>query len=413
MARITLRHRFWLISLAFLILALVLPTLLLATVVTPPVVERLVRLDEEKRLNDLRNDMEALPPGVRLVDKSQVLPQQIAVPLSPTQWLVSDRQPNLKQALMVVRPAPWRGFFGLLVWVAFLYFLATLLARFVNKPIKDLREGVRALSQGRREVTVKVPAERELAELAQGFNEMAAQLAQGERDLELALQAKERMFASTSHELRTPLTVILGYTQMLQDGLKGELSPEQQESMQVIHRNAEGLLYQVEVLLTNSQLKAGTLPLALESVDLRDLVDQLVLELSPFALGKGLRLEASLPDFEVLSQIDYRHGRQVVRNLLENAIKFTSQGSVEVQVLKNEAWVEVRVKDTGPGVQVAFEERLFQEFSRGPNSEGIEGSGLGLALSQGLAQRMGGEIKLLENSEKGAVFAWRQAATEQ
>lgn len=412
MAQVTLRHRFWLITLAFLILALVLPALLLTTVVTPPVVERLVRLDEEKRLHDLRDDLEALPPGVHVVDKEQVLPEEIAVPLNSSQWLVSDRRPSLRQALKVVRPAPWRGFLGLFLWLALLYLLSTLLARFVNKPIKELSDGVRELSQGRRGVTVKVPAERELAELAQGFNDMAAQLAQREQDLELALQAKERMFASTSHELRTPLTVILGYSQMLRDGLKGELSPEQQQSMLVIHRNAEGLLHQVEILLTNSQLKAGTLPLALEMVDLRDLADQLVVELTPFALEKGLRLEACLPEFEVLSQIDYRYGRQVLRNLLENAIKFTSQGSVKVEVLKGDGRVEVRVKDTGPGVQVAFEERLFQEFSRGPNSEGIEGSGLGLALSQGLAQRMGGEIELLENSEKGAVFAWRQAAAD-
>ena len=98
---------------------------------------------------------------------------------------------------------------------------------------------------------------------------------------------------------------------------------------------------------------------------------------------------------------------QIARNLVINAVKFTPHGRVEVSLSKGDGFVLFCVKDTGPGVQVAFEERLFQEFSRGPNSEGIEGTGLGLALSQRLARAMNGEVLLAENGPSGATFCWR------
>ena len=410
MALVSLRNRFWMVSLAFILSAFLLMLFLLTVVLTPPVAQRLVRLDEEKRLTLLVQSGDWEQKGIRVMPQAD--PDLVSVPLKDGRFLVSDRPLNVWETIKVVRPSRSRGWLALVAWVGLLYLLSTLLARFVNRPIKELAQGVRALADGRRDVRVSVPEEVELAELARGFNEMTAQLAQRERELEEALMAKDRMFASTSHELRTPLTLILGYCQMLEDGLKGELTDEQRSTLQVIHRNARELLGQVEMLLTNSQLTAGSLPLALEVLDLRDVLDQQVAELRPLAQEKELSLEIELTKDEVRAEVDSKLAVQIVRNLLANAIKFTPRGKVRVSVTREDGLAKVRVKDTGPGVNVAFEERLFQEFSRGPNSEGIEGTGLGLALSQRLAKIMGGEVVLADNGPGGATFCWQQPICE-
>ena len=407
MAQVSLRNRFWIVSLVFVISALILILFVLSFVLTPTVIHKLVTLDEEKRLHELARSGEWESAGVRAVGGDALRPGLVAVPLDDGRFLVSERPLNGWEALKVVQPPRGRGLLALVVWIGLLYLLSTILSHFVNKPIKELVVGVRALGEGKRDIQVAVPEEAELAELARGFNEMTRQLAQREEELEEALLAKERMFASTSHELRTPLTVILGYCQMLEEGLKGELTEQQKASLEVIHRNATGLLSQVEMLLTNSKLRTGTLPLELESVDLREVVEELVEDLRPLAEEKSLELRLELPAEPALVEVDAKMAVQIARNLVINAIKFTPRGRIEVSLSEDEDVVCFCVKDTGPGVQVAFEERLFQEFSRGPNSEGIEGTGLGLALSQRLARAMNGEVLLAENGPNGATFCWR------
>jgi signal transduction histidine kinase len=149
------------------------------------------------------------------------------------------------------------------------------------------------------------------------------------------------------------------------------------------------------------------LPLDLDRVNIREVIEELVEDLRPLAEEKGLELQLELPAQPVLVEVDAQMAVQIVRNLVINAVKFTSRGRIEVSLSEREGVVSFCVKDTGPGVQVAFEERLFQEFSRGPNSDGIEGTGLGLALSQRLARAMNGEVLLAENGPNGATFCWR------
>ena len=407
MAQVSLRNRFWMVSLVFVLSSLVLIFLVLSFVLTPSVVHKLVTLDEEKRLHELARSGEWESAGVRAVAADALRPGFIAVPLDDGRFLISERPLNVWEALKVVQPPRGRGLLALVAWIGLLYLLSTILSHFVNKPIKELVVGVRALGEGKRDIQVAVPEEAELAELARNFNDMTRQLAQREEELEQALLAKERMFASTSHELRTPLTVILGYCQMMEEGLKGELTEQQRASLEVIHRNARGLLSQVEMLLTNSKLRTGTLPLDLECLDLREVVEELVEDLRPLAEEKSLELKLELPAQPALVEGDAKMAVQIARNLVINAVKFTPHGRVEVSLSKGDGFVLFCVKDTGPGVQVAFEERLFQEFSRGPNSEGIEGTGLGLALSQRLARAMNGEVLLAENGPSGATFCWR------
>lgn len=396
--------------------------LLITTVITPEAAKRLVKLEEQQRLYQIaaridvddakvaKRDFSALQaPNIRLVNKEEVPAEGTILPLGQTGLtLVSYRPLNIWEAAKVVRPEPGRRIVPTLLTVIILYFLASLLARFVNKPITQLLEGVRDLAEGKEGVSVPIPSESELAELATSFNDMAESLAARESELKQALAAKDRIFATASHELRTPLTVILGYCQLLEDGMKGELSEEQRQSLSVIHRNADGLLQQVEALLTISQLRAGSLPFERELIDLRELASELRENFAPLAESRGLELLAEMGPDPVLVSLDYKRGLQIGRNLLSNALKFTTEGTINLRVAVQAQNATFEVSDTGPGISPDFEEKLFTEFNRGPETEGIEGSGLGLALSRRLARSMDGEVRLQSTGPKGSTFVWTQ-----
>lgn len=392
--------------------------LVLTTVLTPDIAKRVVKIDEQARVNGLALKVVGIPedqiPGKLAqlgAEFVKVAPQpgraEVSVEIPGTHsFLVSERPLSSWEARRVLRPPGRRMGLGILACCATLYILAHLLASYVLKPVTQLTEAVRAISEGERGVAVPVPAEVELARLARDFNQMSQDLTQREQELHQALEAKDKIFATTSHELRTPLTVVLGYCQMLQEGLKGPLTPEQDKSVSVIRRNAQSLLQQVEVLLTLSQLRSRSLPFQRQSVDLREMVHELIEELSPLAEKKGLALASQLPEQPVKANLDYRHGCQIARNLLANAIKFTEQGTVTVS-LESEPVPILVVADTGPGIEADFQESLFQEFARGPHTEGVEGTGLGLALSRKLARGMDGEVELRSSGPEGSVFCWK------
>ena len=416
----TLRTRFWLVSLGLVVSAVLLFLFFVSNILTPRIAERVVRLDEENRLLRLTREFATLSPevveqrlesqsldSVSLVPKSSVEPEAVFVTLPGTDFALLSKRPltvyEAKKALTFSSPRQLAALvFALLV----LYFISTQLAGFVIRPVQRLTTAVQALAEGERGVAVPIPAETELAELARSFNQMASELHAREMELKQALQAKERIFATTSHELRTPLTVILGYCQMLEDGLKGPLNEEQTKVVGVIHRNAGGLLQQVEALLTLSQLRARSLPFERELVDLGMLVEQAVDGLAGLAEKKGLTLEAAVGADVIEVLIDPRVGEQITSNLVANAIKYTPSGKIVVTVERLQGRGRVVVSDTGPGIAEDFQARLFQEFSRGADTEGIEGNGLGLALSRQLAENMGGSVELLKTGPGGSSFCW-------
>ena len=356
--------------------------------------------------------------GVELIRRSdQPVPSgqlTVLVPLrESTLALLSTPRVTTRALLAAARPNGLRVGFALLGYMVFVYALTWGLSRFVTQPLLELQEGVTALSAGRRDVSVNLPKEAELATLASAFNAMAARLKEREEELaaasgrlEKALADKERIFATTSHELRTPLTAILGYAQMLQDGLKGPLGEEQSASLAVIERNANVLLSQVEDLLTLSRLQADQLPLREETVDLKDLVDDVLSSVRPLFDEAGTELEATWSrEGPYAARLDYQRARQILCNLLDNARKYAPGGRVTVSLEEDERGTRVEVRDSGPGIPSGLEESLFHEFERGPNSEGVDGAGLGLALARGLARRFGGELELASSSP-GAALRW-------
>lgn len=222
---------------------------------------------------------------------------------------------------------------------------------------------------------------------------------------EHASQAKSRFLAAVTHELRTPLHGMLGYAEML--SLEGGLSPLQSERLEVMMASGQHLLNMVNAVLDMSQIEADQVELKPAEIDLPALVRVCLDVVRPAAEAKGLSLAATAT-MPVRLIADPTRLRQVLINLLGNAVKFTSVGTIEVRMRPAEDGSSVRldVADTGPGIRPAHRDKLFQTFER-LNAEavsGIEGTGLGLAIAARLVGLMGGRIGYDDNPGGGSVF---------
>jgi signal transduction histidine kinase len=219
---------------------------------------------------------------------------------------------------------------------------------------------------------------------------------------------RERFFSAMSHDLRTPITAIVGYSELLADGIVGELNGQQLEMIERISQVSGHLSQLVNDILDLAKLDAGRMEFHHEDVTLGDLVDEALVTVEPQARSKKLELRTDVdPHRDTLLRVDPPRVRQILVNLLSNAVKFTEHGEVAV-VAGNESgrtWLEVR--DTGPGLPAGSEEAVFEEFlqiAAGTKSKREPGSGLGLAISRRLARAMGGDLTARGGGGTGAAF---------
>lgn len=225
------------------------------------------------------------------------------------------------------------------------------------------------------------------------------------RELLEAEQIKNRFIANVSHELRTPLNAIVGFSQVLIRRM--EQQPDLASMVERIHRNSYFLLKMVEDLLDVSQLKANRLKLQIATLDLGSFLAQGIEDLKPLAHQKGLRLDLHLPDAPLLIDNDADRLRQIVTNLVSNAIKFTEVGGVTVEVrLPSVDRVAILVRDTGIGIDPVEQSRIFQEFWQihQSSTQKSAGTGLGLAIVKALVDRMEGKISLDSSLGRGSTF---------
>jgi signal transduction histidine kinase/CheY-like chemotaxis protein/HPt (histidine-containing phosphotransfer) domain-containing protein len=237
------------------------------------------------------------------------------------------------------------------------------------------------------------------------LNRLSQNLAEALKKAELANDAKSRFLAGVTHELRTPLHGLLGYAELL--SLEGDLNPTQAARLETMMAAGQHLLGMINSVLDMSQIEAERMDLQPAVLDLPELVRVCINVIRPKAHQRGLALgHTEFPD--VCVNADPTRLRQVVLNLLGNAVKFTPSGHIEVRVRCQEGGEAVRVEvaDSGPGVRDIHREKLFKTFERlnAAAVAGIEGSGLGLAISAKLVHMMGGRIGYDDNPSGGSIF---------
>ena len=223
-----------------------------------------------------------------------------------------------------------------------------------------------------------------------------------------ASRLKSELLAKVSHELRTPLGAIIGFAEMLQEGVYGQISNEQRQPTVEIVDSTRYLTNLVNELLDQTKLDAGQLRLNISTFALEDIVDQVQSQMTVLAQAKDLALTTHIaPDMPPILSGDPARLQQILVNLVGNAIKFTMSGQIEVKFYQKGPthWV-MQVSDTGPGIPIEDRDRIFEPFGQVDGSVTREhgGTGLGLSIAKQLIVLMGGEIRVESEIGQGSVF---------
>jgi GAF domain-containing protein len=226
------------------------------------------------------------------------------------------------------------------------------------------------------------------------------------RQLEIASRHKSQFLANMSHELRTPLNSVLGFTEMLADGLYGPLPDKAKITLGRVQANGRHLLGLINDVLDLSKIEAGQLTLSLEDYSMGLIVKTVAATTEPLAAAKGLTLTVHVAEGLPMGRGDVRRLSQVLLNLAGNAVKFTERGSIDIAARIREGQFEISVRDTGPGIAREHQQRIFEEFQQVDESSTRQkgGTGLGLAISKRIVEMHGGAISLESELGSGSTF---------
>ncbi len=326
---------------------------------------------------------------------------------------------DAKTALGPVANIRWTVFSSVFVCLLMLVIVSTWITRSMTRRIRNLTAATRDFQSGRLDAQVNVDGRDELSQLGGAFNLMAAQLSADQARLREAREAaesanktKSAFLANMSHEIRTPMTAILGFADLLLEGGDLARTPEQRvEAIQTIQRNGRHLLQLINDILDVSKIEAGKM-----TIEKRECSPVLMLEeLHALMYAKaaekriGFKVERAGPIPETV-RTDPTRLRQVLLNLIGNAIKFTEQGGVTVSVefIDGDApMMRFDVVDTGIGLTADQAGRLFERFNQADDSTTRKcgGTGLGLSISKQLARLLGGDVTIVESAlGKGTRF---------
>ena len=297
-------------------------------------------------------------------------------------------------------------------------------ARRVLGPLELLRKGTERIGGGDLDFRLKIKTGDEIESLADEFNKMAEHLGEARKDLERkvaertkaltivnekledANKHKSQFLANVNHELRTPLSSIIGYARLLRRETEGQISSLQRENLEDLLRNAERLLGLIDSLLDFAKIESGRMEVKLEPVKIDALVQEAVATLESTFNGNSVRIMCDIPSDIVPLGTDREKLRQIILNLLGNAVKFTDRGEISVSAYQQNGNFKLVVADTGIGIERVDIDRIFAEFDRGRLTSGgkYQGTGLGLAIVKRLVDVLGGSIAVESEVGKGSTF---------
>jgi signal transduction histidine kinase len=294
-------------------------------------------------------------------------------------------------------------------------------------PVREADAFLAQVAAGNLGATITVPNRDELGALAARMNYMsrelqrlvaeqeqaAVQLRRLNERLEQTSRAKSEFLANMSHELRTPMNAILGFTEMLLDGLYGDIAPELREPLTDVQANGRHLLRLINEVLDLSKIEAGRMELVVDAYSAADVVESVRASLRSLAAEKGLEFVAGVPADLPTAYGDGRRITQCLMNLVGNALKFTRQGRVEISVGLEGQNLVYRVADTGIGIPKEELDNVFAEFRQVDATVTREfgGTGLGLSITKKFVEMHGGRIGVDSELGKGSIF-WFEVPLE-
>jgi signal transduction histidine kinase/ActR/RegA family two-component response regulator len=301
--------------------------------------------------------------------------------------------------------------FGALIASLLTYLLAHLLTKKVVLDLKALADGAKLIEKGELKHKILISGKDEFSSLALTFNRMAEALGYSIKTMESAVQSKGDFLANMSHEIRTPMSGVLGMLTLLEDT---KLDDEQTEYIESIRLCGDGLLVVINDILDISKLEAGKLHIDLLPFDFRKTVSECCYLLDVEASNKGLNIRSTI-DTEVPDTLigDKLRIRQILLNIINNSIKFTDKGIIDlsIKVESNEADMYVlsfTIVDQGIGISPEDQRKLFKPFSQVDNSitRKYGGTGLGLIICAQLIKQMKGKISVESEKGKGTTFTF-------
>ncbi len=342
-----------------------------------------------------------------------------AVPIGTTGWWMFVEQPA-SEVMQPVYATLYRAIGFLLLGVLVSFPVSYLLARAFAKPIMKLGIAAKRIAEGELGVKVDVNANDEFGVLATQFNDMAARLkesydgleqkvSQKTAQLELANKHKSEFLANMSHELRTPLNAVIGFSDVLKEQYFGQLNPKQKEYVKDINESGQHLLSLINDILDLSKIEAGHMDLDLTLFSVPLAIDTAMVLVRERALRHQLQLSAEIAP-EVTDFIaDQRKFKQILINLLTNAVKFSHPGGwITVVARRDKNGIMVTVKDSGMGIAAENHAVVFDEFRQiqSADSPKLEGTGLGLSLVKRMVELHGGRVGVESALGKGAAFTF-------
>jgi len=273
--------------------------------------------------------------------------------------------------------------------------LSVFITRSITKPLSIMRKKTGEIARGNYESDLRFSSPREMNELMHDFNFMCNKLKEMDT-------MKSDFFSLMSHELRTPLTSIKEGTNLLLEGVGGEINEKQRRLLRIISEESNRLLDLINSILDLSKMEAGMMTYNFVQADIASLIDKAIIEIEPLAKAKNIRGELNISRETLLVKMDTEKMLQVLRNLIANAVKFTPHGGrVKISAQFNNSNLEVSIADEGPGIP---HENLVTIFDKFQSDHNRKGTGLGLAIVKNIIKAHGGRVWAESVYGQGSAF---------